>query len=248
MATASLSSAHALNGSNGSSMRSHLRLVVVAEEHLVCQGLAALLARSPQVETHCAGSVSEALKRVPEVHAHAMVLWTTHADHRTLEELDRLRLRDGLPVCVITETLDVDAFRQALLSRADGLAMVLRRQRLEPVDLFRIIVQLVAGRIVLTPLLLEQLVRDSRAAEHDLLDDLTVCEKDVLGLVAMGLRNGAIARRLGRSKKLVEKHIGRSFMKLGLSADDLDIDRRVTAARMYLQATSGVGSTPLSRR
>lgn len=66
------------------------------------------------------------------------------------------------------------------------------------------------------------------------LDDLTERELDVLGQVAEGLSNTAIAERLVVSERTVEAHIRSVFTKLGLS--DEGTNRRVLAVLRYLEA------------
>jgi DNA-binding NarL/FixJ family response regulator len=67
------------------------------------------------------------------------------------------------------------------------------------------------------------------------LDELTPREREVLGLMAEGHTNAAIAERLVVTGGAVEKHIGNVFMKLGLPQTDLH-HRRVLAVLTYLGA------------
>lgn len=66
------------------------------------------------------------------------------------------------------------------------------------------------------------------------LDDLSERELDVLGQVAEGLSNTAIAQKLVVSERTVEAHIRSVFTKLGLS--DEGTNRRVLAVLRYLEA------------
>jgi DNA-binding NarL/FixJ family response regulator len=67
------------------------------------------------------------------------------------------------------------------------------------------------------------------------LSDLTAREREVLGLVAEGRSNQAIAERIFVTEKTVEAHIASIFSKLGLlpAPDD---HRRVLAVLAYLGA------------
>jgi DNA-binding CsgD family transcriptional regulator len=65
------------------------------------------------------------------------------------------------------------------------------------------------------------------------LSDLTGREHEVLGLMAEGLTNGAIAQRLFISEATVRKHIGRIFAKLDVHPNSQD--RRVAAVLTYLR-------------
>lgn len=66
-------------------------------------------------------------------------------------------------------------------------------------------------------------------------ENLTQREIEVLGAVATGRSNAAIAERLFITHRAVEKHINSIFAKLGLY-DDRDVNRRVSAVLAYLQA------------
>jgi DNA-binding CsgD family transcriptional regulator len=65
------------------------------------------------------------------------------------------------------------------------------------------------------------------------LSDLTGREHEVLGLMAEGLTNGAIAKRLFISEATVRKHVGRIFAKLDVHGNSQD--RRVAAVLTYLR-------------
>jgi DNA-binding CsgD family transcriptional regulator len=70
---------------------------------------------------------------------------------------------------------------------------------------------------------------------------LTPREREVLGLVAEGLTDGAIAQRLYLTRRTVETHLGHIFTKLGVPAGSGQ-NRRVHAVRHYLD--TGGGGTP----
>jgi DNA-binding NarL/FixJ family response regulator len=72
------------------------------------------------------------------------------------------------------------------------------------------------------------------AADEDQLAELTLRELEVLGLVAEGYSNQAVADQLCVSKRAVEKHLGNVFRKLGLG--DGSRDRRVQASLLYQRA------------
>ena len=91
-----------------------------------------------------------------------------------------------------------------------------------------------AGQVVLDPSVVDALVhrRDSVA-----IDDLTPREMDVLEQLANGLSNRSIAEALHLSIKAIEKYVTSIFRKLGLT-DQARIDRRVSAALVYVRARS----------
>jgi DNA-binding NarL/FixJ family response regulator len=85
---------------------------------------------------------------------------------------------------------------------------------------------------VIDPEVVAQLVRPRRT--RSLIDDLTEREREVLGLVAEGRSNQAIAERLFLAPRTVEAHIANIFSKLGLMPEP-DDHRRVLAVLAYLR-------------
>jgi DNA-binding NarL/FixJ family response regulator len=73
-----------------------------------------------------------------------------------------------------------------------------------------------------------------RSREQGPLDALTERERQVLGLIAEGRTNRAIAEELFVSERAVERHVTSIFTKLGLPAREHD-HRRVLAVLAYLR-------------
>ena len=90
-----------------------------------------------------------------------------------------------------------------------------------------------SGGTALDPEVVAQLLGRSR--KQDVLAGLTPREREVLGLMAEGRTNSAIARQLVVSDGAVEKHVSNIFLKLGLSPSDGD-HRRVLAVLTYLNS------------
>ena len=81
-----------------------------------------------------------------------------------------------------------------------------------------------------------------RRRQDDPLSELTPREREVLTLMAEGLSNAAIAKRLWLTVGAVEKHISSIFARLGLLPGD-DENRRVRAVLTYLEGVRGVDRT-----
>jgi DNA-binding CsgD family transcriptional regulator len=71
--------------------------------------------------------------------------------------------------------------------------------------------------------------------ETDSLEALTARDREVLSLMAEGLTNNAIARRLVLTERTVERHVRSVLIKLDLPSND-DAHRRVLAVIAYLRA------------
>ena len=92
------------------------------------------------------------------------------------------------------------------------------------------------GECVIDPTIVSRLI--GRRRDPDPLRELTEREHEVLGLMAEGRSNHAIAARLGVGDKTIEAHVHNVFMKLELE-ETPDDHRRVLAVLAYLRGASG---------
>ena len=115
---------------------------------------------------------------------------------------------------------------------AEGLAYLLK-ERLGDIDqLEHAISEVHAGRSVIDPRVVDALV-EARTRPASPIDRLTDREREVLGEVAAGKSNAAIAESLFLSERAVEKHINSIFTKLDLPPEK-ETNRRVRAVVMFL--------------
>jgi DNA-binding NarL/FixJ family response regulator len=128
----------------------------------------------------------------------------------------------------------------ALALLADGSAgrAYLLKERVAGVDeLASAIVEVANGGSVIDPAVVEVLVAANVRNRPSELDRLTPREREILGEMAQGKSNAAIAATLVLSERAVEKHSNSIFSKLGLS-EEKDVNRRVKAVLMHLSEAS----------
>ena len=112
-----------------------------------------------------------------------------------------------------------------------GFGYLLKDRVLEVAEFLEAAERVAKGGSALDPQVVASLVR----GEADGLGVLTEREREVLSLMAEGLTNNGIARRLVLTERTVEGHVRTVLMKLDLPESD-DAHRRVLAVIAYLRA------------
>jgi DNA-binding NarL/FixJ family response regulator len=140
---------------------------------------------------------------------------------------------------VVLSQYTAPAYAMALLEEGSaGRAYLLKERVAGANELSRAIQTVASGGSVIDPLVVDELVRARTKRPKSDLEWLTPREAEILGEMAEGKSNGAIAKSLSVSERAVEKHSNAIFSKLGLS-EEHDLNRRVKAVLVYLGAQSG---------
>jgi DNA-binding NarL/FixJ family response regulator len=137
----------------------------------------------------------------------------------------------GLPILVLSQHVEQLYARELLSDRSGGVGYLLKDRVSNVGQFVDAVRQVAAGGTVMDPEVVSQLL--ARHAGDEPLGDLTAREREVLGLMAEGRSNAAIAARLRVTEKAVSKHINSIFSKLRLPPSD-DDNRRVLAVLAYL--------------
>jgi DNA-binding NarL/FixJ family response regulator len=124
-----------------------------------------------------------------------------------------LEARPDTKVIILTSFAEHARLHAALEAGAVGYLL----KDAEPADIIRALRDAAAGGVPLSPRAAAALLPQNRPTSNATLDALTPRERDVLGLVATGLPNKAIARRLAISEKTVKAHLTRIFAVVGVS-------------------------------
>jgi DNA-binding NarL/FixJ family response regulator len=147
--------------------------------------------------------------------------------------------RPEMGVVVLSQYAE-PAYALALLEAGSAGRAYLLKERVSEVDeLLAAIREVAQGGSVIDPKVVESLVARGRAPSSDL-ERLTPREREILGEMAQGKSNAAIAAALVLSTRAVEKHTNSIFSKLGLS-EEVDVNRRVKAVLLYLADLPGGG-------
>ncbi|HVA05332.1 MAG TPA: response regulator transcription factor [Acidimicrobiales bacterium] len=139
---------------------------------------------------------------------------------------------------VVLSQYKAPAYALALLeSGASGRAYLLK-ERVAGVDELAQAIRTVAqGGSMIDPQVVDELI-EARSARRTDLSWLTPREAEILGEMATGKSNAAIASALQVSERAVEKHTNSIFSKLGLT-EEKEVNRRVKAVLVYLSDPGG---------
>jgi DNA-binding NarL/FixJ family response regulator len=136
----------------------------------------------------------------------------------------------GLPILVLSQHVEPLYARELLTDRNGGVGYLLK-DRISNVGQFIEGVRRVAdGGTAMDPEVVSQLL-----ARREPLAILTAREREVLGGMAEGRSNAAIAAKLFVTEKAVSKHINNIFTKLNMAPSE-DDNRRVLAVLAYLNS------------
>lgn len=213
-----------------------MRVVIADDSVLLRAGIASLLQDAGFEVVGQAGDPEELLRKV---RAHRPDLAVTDIRMPPTQTDEGLRaaltIRTEMPevgVMVLSQFIDENYALELLQGSAEGVGYLLK-DRVADIDAFVNALRRVAARgSVLDPEVVAKLL--GRRRGDDPLDRLTPREREVLGQMAQGRSNGAIARDLVVTERAIEKHVTSIFAKLGLKAAD-DGHRRVLAVLRHLE-------------
>jgi DNA-binding NarL/FixJ family response regulator len=216
-----------------------IRVVLAEDNPLLREGIERVLERADGVEVVGTAADLPELEVLIEAEAPDLVVTDIRMPPTGTDEGIQLaaRLREERPhvgVVVLSQYVE-PAYALALFEAgSEGRAYLLKERVSEVDELIAAIREVAAGGSVIDAKVVESLVAARRPATSDL-DRLTPREREILGEMAQGKSNAAIAATLVLSTRAVEKHTNSIFSKLGLS-EEVDVNRRVKAVLLYLSA------------
>jgi DNA-binding NarL/FixJ family response regulator len=146
------------------------------------------------------------------------------------------RIRSDYPdvgVLVLSQYVEPSYAMRLLEEHPERVGYLLKERVFDVAILVDALRRIAEGETVIDPTIVARLVGRRRRA--DPLAELTTREREVLGLVAEGLSNRAIAARLFVTERTVEAHVKQIFLKLRLDTSP-DSHRRVLAVIAYLRS------------
>ena len=223
-----------------------MRVVFADDNFLVRQGVAGLLAETPEVDLVETVADPEALHRAVALHKPDAVLTDIRMPPTfTTEGIDaakRIRVEfPGTGVVVLSQYVEDDYAFDLLANGVEGLGYLLKERVSDVDELVRALQEVARGGSALDPKVVEGLLARKTKDTSSALSSLTERELEVLQALATGRSNSAVAKALFMSERAVEKHVGSVFQKLGL-LNEAEVNRRVMAVLAFLEATGGPGS------
>jgi DNA-binding NarL/FixJ family response regulator len=211
--------------------------VVVVDDHPVFRmGMRALLATLDGIDVVGEAASADDAVAVTEAESPDVVLMDLHLGESTGVEATReiARRRPDVGVLVVTMMDDDDSVFASMRAGARGYLL----KGAAPAEIERAVRAVANVEVILGAAIAGQAVSflaGARTAGPTPFPDLTDREREVLDLVARGLDNAAIARRLALSPKTVRNHLSNILTKLQVA----DRAQAIVRAR-----ESGLGQGP----
>ncbi|MHB1950824.1 MAG: response regulator [Acidiferrobacteraceae bacterium] len=216
-----------------------MRVLLIDDHALFREGLSALLLRRGIEVIASVSDGAEGVRLACERNPDVILLDLSMPAMDGIEVLNALRQqRVAAPIIMVTTSQHERDLVRALRSGAQGYLL----KDIEPDELVTALRRAVAGETVVSTQLADTLARIVSGAErsgpHALINELTPREHEILGHLAAGSSNKAIARSLSITDGTVKLHVKSILRKLKVSS-------RVEAAVMAV--AQGLGRDVVRR-
>jgi DNA-binding NarL/FixJ family response regulator len=210
--------------------------VVIADDHpVVRDGLSALLASVPSVTVAgVAATGREAVRAAVTLRPDVLIMDIQMPELTGVAAAGEIaRAAPGVAVLMLTMFDDDDSVFAAMRAGARGYVLKGAQQD----EIVRAIHAVAAGEAIFGPAIARRVLGlvSAPAASSVPFPDLTSREREVLDLIAAGVRNAEIARQMSIAPKTVANHIAAIFNKLQVA----DRNQAIVLAR-----DAGLGRNP----
>jgi len=214
-----------------------MRVVIAEDNPLLRDGIVLLLGEY-DIEVVAAVSDAEALLAAvaaerPDAAVVDVRMPPAHTDEGLRAALAIRAAYPGIGVLVFSQWVETDYARRLLSEHAGHVGYLLKDRIVSTGEFVEALRRVAAGGTALDPELVRHLL--AAPAVDAGLARLSARERQILGLLAEGRSNLAIAESLHLADRSVEKHVTAIFTKLDLPHDRSD-HRRVLAVLRYLRA------------
>ena len=213
-----------------------MRVVVADDVLLMREGITRVLEGSGHEVVGLAADVPGLLAVVDAHKPDLVIIDIRMPPTHTIEGLqaaERIAVEHpGIGILILSQYIEPEYATSLLAEYPEGVGYLLKERIFDPAVLTDALRRIAERECVIDPTIVSRLMQRKR--RNDPLAALTEREREVLGLVAEGLSNTAIARRLVVTERTVEAHTTQIFSKLGLEPSR-DVHRRVLATLAFLR-------------
>jgi len=220
-----------------------IRVVLAEDNALLREGISRIIEGEPDFElVGRAADLPQLLKIIGDTDPQVVVTDIRMPPTGTDEGIQAASwLREHRPEVgvVVLSQYKTPSYALALLETGSAGRGYLLKEKVAGADeLAQAILTVASGGSMIDPLIVDELIEAKTARRKSDLSWLTPRESEILGEMAKGKSNAAIAASLQISERAVEKHTNSIFSKLNLT-EERDVNRRVKAVLVYLSDPRG---------
>ncbi|GAB2687445.1 response regulator transcription factor [Kitasatospora kifunensis] len=212
-----------------------MRVVIAEDLFLLRDGLTRMLQAHGMTVVQAVETGPELLAAVaagaPDVLVVDVRLPPTFTDEGLRAALEARRGAPGLPVLVLSQYVEPLYARELLADGTGGIGYLLKDRVMDSTQFVDAVRRVAAGGTAMDPEVIARLLTHNSG--NGAVASLSPREREVLGLMAEGRSNAAVAQQLVITERAVAKHTASIFLRLGLQPSD-DDNRRVLAVLAYL--------------
>ena len=216
-----------------------MRVVVAEDVMLTRQGIVRVLGDAGIQVVGEAGDLTALMHAIaseqPDCAVVDIRMPPTHTDEGIVAAREIRERHPEIGVLVLSSYVEPGFAMRLLEEHPERSGYLLKDRVSDPAILVDALRRLVEGETVVDPTIVSRLLARRRAA--DPLDELSDREREVLALVAEGLSNAEIGRRLFITERTVEAHVKQIFLKLGIEQSP-EANRRVLAVLAFLRSAA----------